>query len=947
MIIDKEEFKVKLGFQDRKKIDERILYLTTRLSHQPSNTSSHSRFVLNAIWIRSFICGDFDGKPWEDLWKVTSLKYIESQEEVILSFMEPVHFNSLLVTSVARDSDLPDLCKLFGRRVARNEAIHIHPKALARLQTMYEKHRSAPGVWQGMFGELKEVTILNVIEKFVVKKDSKRGIIKRVIEGASFESVRSYDSIKAIFHSLSCQHDIYGMAKKQIEKSVTDSLSYIRRNHPTLKDVSDLIKSSIGWALDNKEGWSALMRFLQRNNVLKRDYVALTELFADIYDVLLRGSRHFNDRKTEYERVIVESVQSAKDKFALAAAFFQIAIERQDIFTGPDESLCPQIAKIIIDQTGLASIVRTSPEKMLEIPSFELNAGSNEIFSQCLAGEFIKTLTMQCSNINLAVEFCTSASFIDSNLVTDIASDILINSFSNWQPSNLQDLLEVEAVTLEQVYKLSIRYSQEGSAPFYAQKLKTIVSRWAMQYARDGQDADQLSTVMSYWTKDKRDALVAIGGESFPTKDELEKKILEIDNVIQTIRSKLVFHAKKNGSVTEVSIRDLAAAYRVDTSSDTALSKLTAFFDVQTPTRPLSYLHSEHDRVDTLVTKHARELHAAAYFLSNKSSLFQSGIGSWAQISFDDFLSATSTCLDKLEMLLSPAALLPQISEAAQVILQAKVNVEQELEVIKSFEHIAIDGSIPSSYLQHSMTIATMAGPIRSFIDCCTAYQFLFTTADALFAELTCISDQLNEDESIEMNVSKCYEVGCRIADILAPDTDSLNLSDRLNGLKFAFNFLDALRFCSGTFQVAKERMWFGEDGLQTFYKEYSNVSNMFTSNQESYESEILDRLEPTIRVVSTIGGALTCTSVAAFLSTLKSHDDIGKVEEMRLVQSNICKIQVRVDTSYHAAKCAQSNLLIPLSGLVYGGDGRYGCGPWKIQNDTEVRKLCSELEVS
>lgn len=74
------------------------------------------------------------------------------------------------------------------------------------------------------------------------------------------------------------------------------------------------------------------------------------------------------------------------------------------------------------------------------------------------------------------------------------------------------------------------------------------------------------------------------------------------------------------------------------------------------------------------------------------------------------------------------------------------------------------------------------------------------------------------------MNISECYELGCRIADILVPNTDSLDLTTRLSDCIPTFEFFDALRLCSSTFQLARERMWFGDEGLQAFYKEYSNV---------------------------------------------------------------------------------------------------------------------------
>jgi hypothetical protein len=140
--------------------------------------------------------------------------------------------------------------------------------------------------------------------------------------------------------------------------------------------------------------------------------------------------------------------------------------------------------------------------------------------------------------------------------------------------------------------------------------------------------------------------------------------------------------------------------------------------------------------------------------------------------------------------------------------------------------------------------------------------------------------------------VQECYELGVQAADILLPDSESLNLTERLNSILPVLSFFGTLRLCGNVFNLAKERNWFGEEGLKTFYQEYGNVSNVFTSSQASFENEVLDRLEPTIRLISAVGGGLDCQSIAVFVGVLKEHDDITKTEEMRLVQSNISKVQ-------------------------------------------------------
>merc|ERR1712194_971548 len=193
--------------------------------------------------------------------------------------------------------------------------------------------------------------------------------------------------------------------------------------------------------------------------------------------------------------------------------------------------------------------------------------------------------------------------------------------------------------------------------------------------------------------------------------------------------------------------------------------------------------------------------------------------------------------------------------------------------------------------LLHSMALAMILEPLQKFVDCCKTHKFTFVTRDENFSDLAAICEKLVGEEGPGLDVGECYNMRLSIADLLMPNTASLELDHRLKSCLPTLQFFDTLRYCSTVFSMAKDRMWFGGDGLKTFYEEYTNVSNVFKSNT-SFESEVLDRLEPTMRAISAVGGALGCCSVANLLEILQDNVDILKLDEMRLVQDNITKIQ-------------------------------------------------------
>ena len=185
--IDPEVPKLLTGEKNRTILDQCIVRLTMRIFNWQSNMSNHTVFVLNALWVRSYHCEALADGTWVGLKRVTSLKHIESGQETILSFMEPIKFNTLLTTSIAHK--LHDICRIFHGDMV----VPILPIALGKLQEIYERNQLQR--WIENNGDLRELTVLNLIGRLMVRdrrESAKEAIICSVIKRASFESVNTF-----------------------------------------------------------------------------------------------------------------------------------------------------------------------------------------------------------------------------------------------------------------------------------------------------------------------------------------------------------------------------------------------------------------------------------------------------------------------------------------------------------------------------------------------------------------------------------------------------------------------------------------------------------------------------------------------------------------------------------------------------------------------------------
>ncbi|KAL7555253.1 hypothetical protein ACHAWF_018911 [Thalassiosira exigua] len=875
----------------RKILEQRLCLLTRSLSGR--NRSNLQKFVLNVIWIRCDHCVALRDGLWTDLKQVTSLEYIERSQETILSFMDHAQFNTLIITSIARN--LADVCNYFDKA----DTVPIRFKAVGKLREMYERNQMTKQEWMNEFGVSRELTMLKLVERLEATA-STRTLIGAVVNDASFDSAHTFQGLDDIYSSLDTDCKLHDVIIDEIATSLRRSLNKRWMSCPTPAEVSDVLQTHVGLLLINKEGWNSITAFcsrLARTHHSEKDNL---KLIGHIFDLFV-GLQDWTDKSSLIDELMgvlsqcVTSSPSGPHAFAVNA--FEVANCWRDIFTDPEEEdsqlLCSLLGHLVISRSGLAAHIFQNPSKLLDITGLHYGTSSGKTFSECLSKELIQQLTLQCTKIENAVNFCINASSSTGQTadLKGLCSDIIMKSFSQWRPSSLTMLLQVDGQTLKHAHQY-LGESTEGM--MHAGSIERIISSWISDYSDNGIDVHVIGQVSCVVTEEKGDVLAEISGEAFPTKIALEEKMAAIESMIDTIRHLLTFSSQKDGASCSYSLLDLATTYRIKDENGSFVSDMIAkYLHGTDPVVSLANLHRDRDRADAFLHSWSKELHAATYFATNKSVLFEHEMGVWVDTLALNFLAKMSSTLGYFASLLSPAATFSDISKAAAVIAERSVGAESEIRAINSFSHGTEAQASTLACLLDGMALAMVLNPLQKFLDCCEAHKFDFVTSDSSFSDLIDICGRLVSEEGSRSTANECHEMGVQIADILVSESGSAssNLRDRLRICLPILQFFSALRTCGAVFSMARERMWFGEEGLQTFYKEYTNVSNVFKSHR-SFENEVLDRLEPTVRAISVVGGALGSISISSLMEMLKDNCDILKLDEMRLVQANISKVQ-------------------------------------------------------
>lgn len=892
---------------DAANVDKYIAKLAQFLSGRPLNKGSMKGFVLNALWIRVHHCQSLKNGLWDSLQAIATRTFFKDEQETLLSFVPLPLFNTLAVRTAA---SFQDVCVFFSGE----DKVSVLRAAIPGLLRLYRDDRTARTDWQKEFGSIREVTALTLLDRFEVEtgdneiSKAETNFINRIVQCIERNPTQVFFSdCECVYDCLRVESNLSDIVTELMMKSIRSSLEDW---HDVLSPTSvcELLQMNIGRnLLSDSKGFFALKSYTE-HGLFKRYRGQDKEKLVLLGRINSSLSKCESCTDEEAANVILDAIRSciitSGNCYELCLTVMGISQRTQDIFNdGHNSNLPSLIGKMFIRETGICSTIRSSPSKLRNVTS-RLQSRPDGSLSHFLHQALVRGLKDECKNIDNAISFYESFCESDSGHSIEsrnIVYEIVINSFGNWNPSSIIDLLNFDAPLLKAIHDILVTISSEGGCEESHQKqssdclesMRDVADNWReKKFEKDKLNMTELMMAKRVMTDAKQEVLTNfVGGSQFPSPSDIDEKVAEMNDLVETIRSSLTFSVTKDNDTFTRSFLDLATLNRI---IEYPLSRLISrYFSGADPGVDLCSIRRDSKHILDFVSAHKKELQAAAHFQVFRSALFQNEVGVWTEIHIDDFFPKVSASLQQLEFLLSPAASFSSVSAAAIVLDRDNVGgFDDEMTAIISFLRPVGDEQTREG-LKDVMTLAKLAKQLSNFVECCKTFKFACAESDDSFGELETICNRMNSDEGGEWDIDQCLLTGKRIVEILQPPSISADLSQQLQYYLPLIEFFDALRHCCSILDLAREKRWFGKKGLSTFYKQYENVTNVLNQKQ-SYEMAVLDRLEPTIQCISAVGDNLQCDRVATLLHILNENSYFSRqnIKAMQTIQENICKIQ-------------------------------------------------------
>ena len=239
----------------------------------------------------------------------------------------------------------------------------------------------------------------------------------------------------------------------------------------------------------------------------------------------------------------------------------------------------------------------------------------------------------------------------------------------------------------------------------------------------------------------------------------------------------------------------------------------------------------------------------------------------------------------------------------------------------------AINLLFPNIYVESFLVVALLSevlDPLKRFVECCHQLKFAIVSVDPSFEALSAIVNGLFNDFAARcLSSADCLDYARRICAVLeglddneagiqadiqnqlpimgylssmtASDNDMVKTRESILNRLPAFKLFGHLSSHSEVWCFAREMGWFGRKGLKRFYEEYANVTNALPGKIESYETSVLDAMEPTIRAVSAVGGLCEEPVLVKLLNKMQEDKDIRIFLESDSGRRDISQVQTNL----------------------------------------------------
>ncbi|CAB9513447.1 protein ligase RNF213 [Seminavis robusta] len=674
-------------------------------------------------------------------------------------------------------------------------------------------------------------------------------------------------------------------------------------NPQIVSDLSSLLQSPFGSQL--MQGKRVLLRvvnFAERSMQHPEIEFGGKLRLLTILHAEMAGGNHGTDwSRRKYDVVVgllIEALplHSCREKLE---DLLLLSLSTMPIFEGCADEVVARTVDTFSSEDVLGNIrvVTTALLRLAQNPS-----GS---FGFCLCSHLRLALVGFCSSFDRAAVVLLDLAF-DENPTRDtqaLVRQVISKTFNQWKPTSLIQLSRLKGMSID----LCARCFQVNTTlhPMFNFKehLLRLVMEWISRFEAEAvllRDLEEgkLCAASPFWV-----VLETHWNNSkmLPSLDDIVSKIKDLEELVGSILESLAASPDWNCSLV-----DLLKAYDWVESEGSEFERVIATYcpisheNYQTSFAPeglddaTMFLHVRETvalqqlREDALVAESLRSsywhsLSICDFFLQHKSKIFEGEIGQLldGQVDLEDLSYAVDSTLESIQDLFSPGCDFEVFKKSLDGISMAEGVLEHECSVLLKRPECGLTDEDVNRFLIVA-SFMQIEGPLSEFLNFCEQMKFK-VIQDELFSVLKTLVASLVSSSSSDPKVEVVHGLCLQLDSTLHPDCgdcsqDPSTVLTHLRRLRGLFTFLGSFSHHGEVWVFSRDNKWLGKEGLDQFYLEFENVTNITLGNhKDSFYMTVLDALEPTVRVISALGGLQSEESVPSMLEKISSNSDMSR----------------------------------------------------------------------
>lgn len=874
----------------------------------------NARLWANTLWLW-LKCGllksPIDYKSWSLLGSASGRGFSRECKDHLIEVLRRVRYNTMvLFLQPTLQKAYPLFDKLAGIKLLKVEAAVGELLDAYCQQIVNADERDGAEQWRMLLEMLSRCSFVN-------QKDAvfRQRVLASFMSKLSFISTGTFAKYHSFMGGLALLRDQH---RTQLVRSSQSSLRQsVRRDidsrKPSALDVGTLLRYA--WCSDHLKDEMTLNSiflcsqyfFSSRHNAVNENLLFLDSLREFVGEKCLVASPVFATMKDTLGRLSRREVLDQTCKALEASG---------SLFKDASKDFSARVASLIVgsklDEKVFSDISITGGA-VVKAESYSSND-----FARCFAQDLTKILAAACdSMLSAALIFlglCKGEG--DLQLSLRLASRLFCESFSSWYPKSLDDaLLKIPARGWELVFDCFALAEQNINTPEILQPMTTCM--------------EQLKTTFTVWFTDFQSSKLALSaldsglelskGEAWtivadrfklrlPRARDIEDMIKEIESLIDAIMLALVAPEEWGRSLQEILV-----AYECRAEHDRPLAELFAAYaefvwaqpgqwnrrcirEGVLHHRPINLMRSDKAKAEEFHSACSAPLGACAYFLRNPSFLFQEKFLRLAQGGLNgvhELSKIMQQTSQEISSLCDQDASFGDVKRAVLVLESRDIDVREELAALAGCEFLELEKARLEHFLFSSL-ICRIYEPISDFLGFCEQSNFALQRDDN-FLGIRQVLDEILGQEKANDSQGQCS----RLRGHLCPDGEQLSVSSilALEGFLPVLRLFSCFRRHYEVWSLAEEKKWFGKEGIRKFLGELDHLSNM-NLDMDAYSTTILEVMEPTIRIISNVGGLKMEATVSEFFSLLLANQHTqqwlegGRYRDFAQVQQHLGQLR-------------------------------------------------------